>query len=390
MIKASYKLKKRDINFILVSMLSISTIIPYIPNISRFNVLQYLFFLLILIINIKNIINITIKRYNKMLILLLTLSIYYGLAIIVDNNTNYSDLKIIILSLGIYILLNSIKIDNYKKSKVIYLTSIIYIISSFYTIYTIKGNLSINLGNEPYFYGSKNGLGPILSISGIYLLYKYLFINGKKVDVLMYILSIWALCILQTRTAILGILLGSIVLLGYKFMNKNSIKFTIKCIVIFIILTIVILFIGEEMVYLISKILRIEKSSTISSISSGRDLAINYGMQFFKDNPLFGVLYNKNITHAYGSIHNLWLRSLIYGGIIYFLIIITYIYNLFKVIYINYCSDKVLLYSLIAQIIVSTLFEPVAPFGPGTTYFLFWLIIAFNVQFDNYDAEEIL
>lgn len=383
MIKTSYMIEKKDINFILVTMLSISTIIPYVPSISKFSILQYLFFLLILIINIKDIINISVKRYNKNLILLLALSIYYGIIIIMDNNTNYADLKTIALSFGIYIGLSSIKIDRNKKSQVIYLTSIIYIISAFYTIYTVKGNLAISTVNEAYFYGSKNGLGPMLSISGIYLLYRYLFLKGKKVDILMYILNIWALCILQTRTAIVGIILSTLIMLVYKFINKNNIKLTIKYIVIFIVLIILILFIGEEMLYLISRILRIEKGATITSISSGRDLAITYGIGFFKDNPLLGALYNKDITHAYESIHNLWLRSLIYGGIIYFILIITYIYYLFKVIYINYCNQRILLYALLAQIIVSSLFEPTAPFGPGSCYFLFWLIIAFSVQFDK-------
>ena len=379
MIKIPTKFKKSDINFILIIFLTMSTMISYIPNISKFKFIQHFIFVFIFIINIKEIFT-TLTKYKINISILIFLAIYYGILLVIENNTNYGDFKVILVSFIIYIVISSIKIDITKKEKIIYFTSVIYILVSFYIIFNIKGNFNINTTNGAYIYGSKNGLGPMLSLAGTYILYMYTFINSKLVYLILYLMSIWGLSILQARTAILGIICASVLLFLIKFIKNNNLIFSMKLLLVIFTGSFIILNIANELIDLILKILRVDSDYSISTILSGRDLAMKYSIIFFKQNPLFGCLYNSDITYAYSSIHNLWIRSLFYGGIIYFLIIIVYVWNLFKNIIKSYRGSKYLLFAVCIQMFISTLFEPLAPFGPGTTYFLFWLILSLNIK----------
>ena len=202
----------------------------------------------------------------------------------------------------------------------------------------------------------------------------------------MYIIGFICLSMMKARTSLLAIIIVTVLFL-FKYTKLNSLKKIIYAIGFIIASTpfwgtikniIIRGFNIDFITASISGYLNI--NSLLDLILSGRMEHYRYALILFSNNPLLGARFDiYSVTGMLNStvgIHSSLMRSLGYGGIVYFLLILilmgSYIFYLFK----DSIDKNILKYTLIIGM-VGMLFEPFAPFGPGTTYLLFWLILGF-------------
>nr|WP_204502147.1 O-antigen ligase family protein [Aquibacillus albus] len=284
---------------------------------------------------------------------------------------------------------------------IIYHHSIITIILSVGIIaFYYNGNLiEAVLNTGIYFYPEKNSFSPLLLVSLIYIIYRLFYYRFNIYSLIFLFIGAISLIVIQSRTAILSFLVSGLLLLLIK-MNRiwNSLIGIIINLSMFCLIIVFTAY-SEWFNNLISLLFRFDYiqyanySNFTDNLTSGRLISIKVAYENFMKNPLFGTSFrvehiiNDPISKA--GVHNMWLRTLFYGGIFYFIILILFIFLLLKNYTVNLKYNH-LIYALLVGALIMSLGEPFAPFGPGTSYFLLWLVMGLLLQVKNLRKQSSL
>lgn len=375
----------RILNFILTLLLCWFSIIKYIPTINAdvSKGLYFTFFLLISL-NLKNII-ISFNTYHKILVLLLLLSVYYMMVYILKPDIDIDFIVIYEVSLAMIMLItfNTIAIDIRDKQNLLKIISFSAVACALYIVYIhFQGyTLTIN-GETAKYFESKNNFSPILTFSLFFLFYKYLYEKANVLYLLLGAVGLYGLHILQSRANIVV----AWIVLALMIMQKGPKQHKI---VAGLLTGSVLFLIAYLMDYSNNYLLQFFRVDNVAQggnyfdhLLTGRLTIIDYAYQNFIANPWFGTFFDSqsisNSPLSRSGVHNFWLKGLFYGGIIFFAIIITLANFIYKLIKENYRSNLVV-FASIGGLLLS-LVEPGAPFGPGTTFLLMWMIIGFNLR----------
>ena len=113
----------------------------------------------------------------------------------------------------------------------------------------------------------------------------------------------------------------------------------------------------------------------IDALSSGRITLLKMGIEEFISNPVFGGLYR---NEDFGMVHNYPVRilasyGLLGGGgfiIIYLLFMVRVLKGMFSMQIFGKYEIWRVGYFIMAILYIVSMFEPIAPFGPGTFSFV--------------------
>lgn len=232
-----------------------------------------------------------------------------------------------------------------------------------------------------YILSEKNAVGSMIVFSLIVL--SHLF-NLEKINLkrIIYagiaIFMLYTMMMIQNRSGLLSLLPAAILIfirIVKSIKNINFKMINIALILVMILIIVVIINFDKISDFLVWS-LRLESLSAggVDSISSGRVTYIKEALACFERYPLYGYgsLYVDNlyicIISQFGIIGSLPLISIILGMVIFC------IKNYFKVR--SELSFTLLLLCISSMVI--SLFEGLAPFGPGTSYILLWFLYGYS------------
>lgn len=283
------------------------------------------------------------------------------------------------------LIINPYTYSNIKLYKAIYSVSFLQIISSLLVIYLIFGSINDDMlkyrfaitnesGNliNPITIGKFGVIGMLVSFSSfVFNLHKSKFIN-----IIFFLISSVLLFLSGSRGPTISLIFGLIYILiiYFKYYNLNPIRF-IK------IITWVLLPISSFIYYIFTKI-PVEKYAIFyrimefNSQNEVRTLEWKSALNQFLTNPLLGdsMFNNYDNTYAHNVILESFMATGILGGILFLLIYVKCIINIFKI----YQTPQLVssLGILTVTILSSSLFS-------GGLYFndILWGTIAFNLTF---------
>lgn len=254
---------------------------------------------------------------------------------------------------------------------------------------------------ETYIAGiAKNQIGPILSISSIFLFYSLLLGDKKtkniKLNILilsLLIINFACLIIIRNRLGLLAALLSFLIILVLKLIKDTSdVRFRW---LIFSALSLIVVSIFFPNI--ISSFFRIIYDSftlrynihDLENLSAGRISVYREAFSFLKDNYLFGQLISPGFV--IGTPHNFLLNKLVRYGLIGGLPLILFYFYIAGFTFYVLCSSickkmtiDVTILFLIQGIILSLL-EYTYPFGPGVSQIVTWTYLG---QYLKKDISE--
>ncbi|MGU8221425.1 O-antigen ligase family protein [Clostridium perfringens] len=219
-----------------------------------------------------------------------------------------------------------------------------------------------------YLYGSKNSLSIILLIS-IILIFIYwnernIFINMSS-SIFFFII----IFMMKSRATILALIISLFNFIFFIIKDKKKKIFFI----IFIFIIIILILFNEDLNHLIinSVLLNNKEKIDINSISSGRLDHLSDFLYLFKKNWIIG---NGGIYLESFPLASLCSYGIIAGGVLitFSLIPVIIIFKYRKIKQYKTLNNIILLISIV--MLINSLFEELAPFGPGVKCYMLWLI----------------
>lgn len=131
----------------------------------------------------------------------------------------------------------------------------------------------------------------------------------------------------------------------------------------------------------------------INRLTSGRTEGYAIGIELFKERPLLGTGFNsdeiieRKYHHGY-EVHNLWLKNLVEGGLLFFFLLLGFFYSIIQKAFYNiryterlyYKNKKYLIRSLVVAGLFITMLEPNFILGTFQNSILFWGIIIVTIK----------
>ncbi|MFC3342918.1 O-antigen ligase family protein [Paenibacillus abyssi] len=310
-------------------------------------------------------------------------------------DVNFGDIRSYIIGILLFFIINSMNLAKNKKISLLLVFCIINITTSFIIILqSYNGNYAVAIENiGVYFFVRKNQFSPLLLMSAIYLLYRYIYISKNSIYLILFLMCTINLVIIQSRTNLIALFLAALLLIFVLIKSKLKTSYGISQLFFFVALLIVLFAYNSEKVnQIVGDAFRLDyiqysgKDSFIDNLTSGRISSLQSSLNIFIENPIFGGFYQSQVISEDPSspvgLHNIWLRLLIYGGLTYFILFLILLITLYKYYYRSIKSNVLLLSVTIAGFVMSFA-EPYAPFGPGTSYFMYWLILGFYIEFNS-------
>lgn len=370
-------------NKILFKILFVTIIFGYLPQGgSIIKKITYVLFLVLIVINTKMILTSFFKEPKIMFITIVMIT-YVMIFKILYTNVVLDDIYALTLTVVNFYIFQSIKLKSKDIKRIIDISMYSAVIVSSFIIITLKGNyiIAINTIGE-YFYNQKNSFSPILAISLIYMLYYIIYKNIRKDYLILTILGVINIVILQSRTNILMLIIIMLLMLFNKAIRSKNKYINIYMILVIIVSSLIIF--KDKIINIFLDIFKVEYFMSISSnygifdkLTSGRIETYVEAFNNFTKNIFLGVKFEsvfiKGYTMTKTGVHNLWLRGLFYGGIIYFILLITLCIEMINKVKKNN-RNKIVKYIFVAMFF-NSLLEPFSPFGPGTSYLLYWFIL---------------
>lgn len=353
------------------------------PNINfQFVVETGLF--IITLINIPLIVNINLNTRDVLLISTVSLiAIILMIYKLIYLEISLVEIKYIATSLFIFIIFSKINIED----RVYNLLSIIILVGAAVVVFSRQGDYSLG----SYFYSEKNSFAPLLLISTVWIIasYKNKLAFSKFLSITFVIIVIIFLSLIQSRLNLIGVLLLLLVSLINQIVSK---KITTKMVLTFItVIPLVIIFLNYlfhtsifKKVILREDYLRyVSGSNWFDKVTSGRLTSTMNNLSFFKQDPLLGTKFNLemiiNDPNSSVGIHSIWLRFISYGGILLFILFSLFV--IFLVIKVTKEKQNINLALFLLLIgLLNSLGEPYAPFGPTSSYFIYWSLLGLSIR----------
>lgn len=272
----------------------------------------------------------------------------------------------------------------YKFSIVV---SIIAIIEKFYFIQirsfmTLFRQKNYLYGRSSSLFDNPNHLGIFLALMFIIGLYFFIY-NKKKIYIVGNIIIILGLLFAGSRSALLALFIGILLLLGwsnkYKIMHIK-LKNLMMIIIVLIILSIIIF--SSSQFNRIDIMFEALKSRDLETATGYRATIWRNALVMFKDNLVFGVgsgNFQQEVVSYMGEsrgIHSMYLSLLVENGLVGFLLFIIFLirtWNRSK--FIIETRDKVLFKTLMPTLLITQITE-MQLYNVFQFIFIFWFILS--------------
>ncbi|MGG4491326.1 O-antigen ligase family protein [Metabacillus idriensis] len=366
-------------NFVLV-LIHILLMIDFIMIDLNVPIILEFGLLLLILINIKKLMCYKVNKADGIIIIIMSfilcMLLLYRYLI---TSVSFVEIRYLIISVLIILLFSTIDVSKKVWDK-------ISLITLFTGIILILMNYNSSMIGA-YFYAEKNAFAPILLISTIWIIGTFTT-RSKFFTIIFLILSLFSLAILQSRLNLITLIIVVVLLLVYlstKNMTQKNLVWVISS--FFLISILLYLFftseIFSEVVLRQNYLMYVQGNSLLDKITSGRITSFNNNLKYFQESPLFGTFFNQyyinNDPNSSVGIHSIWVRFLSYGGILlfipFFIIVFILVKKVKKESKINIVTSSLLIVGL-----VNSFGEPFAPFGPLSSYFLFWAMLGFALK----------
>lgn len=377
---------EKDKNRFLIKLLAIVvflTNISQIPYLVESNSTGYLsnmgWIIVVIVLLLKN--RIIFKEID-IKVISLSLLFLFGIMIselltsngqLKSNLINSFYLAVFILLIGSFVS-NSFNTETIKIIINYYAFSILIVsLNLFFKVFS-EGFNWFSIG---YAYGSKNSISQMILIAIILVYYCYSF-NNKLLNIArILVLIFWLLLLLalKSRATIVFLLIMPLYII-----IEPKINIKIKTVVITLIISIVIIFIINPLFYEIvvdGVLLGGRRGGTIDEISSNRltHITVNFPM-WFKGNELLGTGTYFVESLPFNAILK---HGILFGWIPIFMAVWPSLWALRNLDKNNSLHLAFTLISL--SFLVNSLFEGLAPFGPGAKTYFLWLM--FGILYSN-------
>lgn len=371
---------KIDAVFLFVSILL--TIVSQHPSLLKDGTGRY--FLLIWIfpfarllflkkIILDKIIKIPILIYTLWLVFLLVAEIFSGNKYLNTPNFINLTLMLIMMLIGYF---SASKITEVNFNKILFWTSIIGGLILCVGIYNYAFIAKYDLLSRGYVYGAKNSVSNIIFSC---LIFSLLLPSSSKLSNIKYPISvfmIYMILVLKSRATVIGFVVFATILI---IKSKNRKLQFFSALIVTTIILVIISSNSLRTILIDGIILGGREASNLDDVSSGRMSMIQKFPTLFKENIFFGR----------GSyfIESFPLATIIQVGITGSAILFSFIFWVFKIINSQFEITNKLNLSVIILfyvLLLNSLFEEQAPFGPGAKCFLFWLPFGFVLYKRNY------
>ena len=312
---------------------------------------------------------------NQFLILFIYLTLYcVALASVGYSHWNSIYLRVIILPLGMYwiglVLQKIVSVDEVLKAIALYILAAFAVTAIIVNDYI--PTLSEWYGTDIYLYVSKNSISQIMASAVICLIvgYSEIKVSAKAIKLGLMAALVFAMFLVQARTALIGLLFSWIAYLLITRKLKKALFIGLPMIILFLLFS-------ERAVDFIEQAFFINKyrGQGLDTFSSGRIALYKQALNKFMETPFVGQgiyyvdnLYISIITELgiLGATPILWLWC--------------------KRVYLNIANmhrgSKNKLSTIVVCLTVFYLFESILeahpPFGPGAASFLFWLLCGYT------------
>ncbi|BFL72945.1 O-antigen ligase family protein [Anaerococcus nagyae] len=371
--------KISKILIVLACILSNLSQLPYFVNNDKTQIISIpIWFLLFIILLSINRFKISRQLFKLLLltiifiILILTFSIIY-------NKNYFSSSMIYSLAISLFIIIIGSLISPFFNRDTFQEIVISYVLSSLIVsivVFIKYFGFGFSLNTRIYAYSSKNSLSQILFTSVIIF---YCYFKPKNnfqniIKILIIIFQIFMLVILRSRATILGLVIVSFFIIFSKSMNKK------KKIIVIIggILLLILLFISDNFndIVLNNIIFAGRDINDLDNLSSGRISIIREFPILIKNNWLTGIGPFYFECFPLSAILQFGLFA---GGILIYISLLPLITSIKRK------SNDLweILYFLSIGYFINSLFEGLAPFGPGIKCYFLWLL--FGILFSMKD-----
>lgn len=371
--------KISKILIVLACILSNLSQLPYFVNNGKTQIISipiwFLSFIILLSIN-----RFKISRHLFKLLLLTIIFIILILTFSIIYNKNYfSSSMIYSLAISLFIIIIGSLISPFFNRDTFQEILISYVLSSLIVsivVFIKYFGFGFSLNTRIYAYSSKNSLSQILFTSVIIF---YCYFKPKNnfqniIKILIIIFQIFMLVILRSRATILGLVIVSFFIIFSKSMNKK------KKIIVIIggILLLILLFISDNFndIVLNNIIFAGRDINDLDNLSSGRISIIREFPILIKNNWLTGIGPFYFECFPLSAILQFGLFA---GGILIYISLLPLITSIKRK------SNDLweILYFLSIGYFINSLFEGLAPFGPGIKCYFLWLL--FGILFSMKD-----
>lgn len=377
-------------NTFLLKSIIVLSVINYTPiRSSLLSLFLYITFLLLIVCNNKIIFN-KIFFFKNIIIITWIIIIYFLLLLFYSYNTNIGDLYSLVSTCLIFLVLVNLNISQESGKNILTFFSYIIIFATLLAAiyYTRTVVNTSDYVDGQYFFIGKNGLGPMLAMGSFYLFYDYFVYKNQSIHkVILSFIGLFLLSYIKARTAFFSLLIT----LGIFIIKHGKLNYK-KLFILYSLLMMSLLFLP----YIINKLLEslnvmhiinnMHSTSTFDFYNNLTSYRLNhyiYAINLFFKNPLFGSMFDEILIQgsleSASGIHSTVFRALAYGGLFYFILFSALCFAYFKYISRAIKNNKVIIYIIVIPII-AMFFEPSAPFGPGTAYLMFWMLVAFNQE----------
>ncbi|MDU3212204.1 O-antigen ligase family protein [Anaerococcus sp.] len=362
--------KISKILIVLACILSNLSQLPYFVNNGKTQIISipiwFLSFIILLSIN-----RFKISRHLFKLLLLTIIFIILILTFSIIYNKNYfSSSMIYSLAISLFIIIIGSLISPFFNRDTFQEIVISYVLSSLIVsivVFIKYFGFGFSLNTRIYAYSSKNSLSQILFTSVIIF---YCYFKPKNnfqniIKILIIIFQIFMLVILRSRATILGLVIVSFFIIFSKSMNKK------KKIIVIIggILLLILLFISDNFndIVLNNIIFAGRDINDLDNLSSGRISIIREFPILIKNNWLTGIGPFYFECFPLSAILQFGLFA---GGILIYISLLPLITSIKRK------SNDLweILYFLSIGYFINSLFEGLAPFGPGIKCYFLWLL----------------
>lgn len=323
--------------------------------------------------------------YMTMCVLFCINTIVVGFVNDVDAYQNHFFQPVLIASVVFFManmLGNDIDKEGIKKICIVYFYSMAVISIPLFFIYLRGTDLSSSV--YEYRYG-KNEVSVLLLCALIIAC--FVFKPKTKIQQLIRIVAavffLIDITFLRARSVFLGVGLLICVLIFYK--HNVSKKLRYFSIVSVIIVSIYFYFHSEIYYTFLNRIIYAGRdASNINELSSGRSETIATGIASFIENTIFGVGKRKTLDCFYVSI----LANYGLLGIpVIIMALIPFIWGIINLK--NHNDIDLCFFTITSSIIIISIVEELAPFGPGTRCYILWLLWGLLLVNDNKESNSL-
>lgn len=282
---------------------------------------------------------------------------------------------------------------NYSEKKFSYGMQIIAILSIFAIIYSLLNSGGIEI--ESYYREglSKNQTAPFYSVVG--LICVYLMIKDRNLISKFIFIAGFAACltfcvVVRARTATIGLLMISLAIFWVYYRQKLFIYLPI-------IACIAVVFFFNDIKHIYeASFLGNSDVNDIDSLTSGRVGRNEDSFQFYLNHPLEGAVSGDSASLAvwynYETPHLFILWKLVQFGLIYSIPFLIVYFKLWPIAFRQFFSkNKTLFISgvCLAMALLESLAEYSAPFGPGTSFMLCYMLFGNALRVSASESNNI-